>query len=110
MSLKPTINNQRWAGARAAWRSADAIDQVRDAGKGEQFAGGRGLETLAQRPVVHVDPGREPVLVGYQVVLDQHAAVPGAAPVRGRDPERASWAAGHEGADVHDLAPLDVLP
>lgn len=88
------------------------VGQVHDAGQRQQAADGRRLNALAQRPVVHVDAGRQPVIVAGQVVPDDDAplAVPDVPAARGGHPERASGTPADKREDVHDLAPFDVLP
>jgi 5-formyltetrahydrofolate cyclo-ligase len=97
---------------RAAARLPQPAGQVHDAGQHQETAGGRCLDALAQCPVVHVDAGRQPVLVVGQVLVndDVPLAMPDAAPVRGRHPERAPVVPRDERDEVHDLAPPEVLP
>ncbi|HEX6519496.1 MAG TPA: class II fumarate hydratase, partial [Streptosporangiaceae bacterium] len=63
-----------------------AAGEVHGTRGADQPLAGRRRDALAQRPVVGVDPGRQPERVRADVVPQDH--VPGAAAVRGRQPER----------------------
>ncbi len=93
---------------------AAAARQVDDAGQREQLPGRQHRGALAQRPVIGVDAGRQPELVGAQPLGDDDAGAGPARPRRSPSPPgtrntRPAWRV-TSGPRSASWPPRDVLP